>query len=175
VFPFHQAIELCYINGEYSGELERLITEVMEHARTFEDSLVARTTLVKMLGTQDKKKEAMDLALDTLEKMGERFPRKPSRAHVATAHRKVRRLLKGKSDEDILALPPMRNRQKVAAQQMLAQAYLYAAQTSVYLTELFSLRMLELTIEYGISAMSSMGFGVYAVMLSRYVPVLHIL
>ena len=137
----------------------------MEHARTFEDSLIARTTLVKTLGAQDRKAEAIELALDTLEKLGESFPRSPSLFQVKVAFYRIKRLLKGKTDNDLLGLPRMRQPQKIAAQQMLAQGYLCACNSSSNLAALFSFRMLELTLKFGLSAMSSMGFGVYSITL----------
>lgn len=119
------------------------------------------------MGSQDKKNEAIDLALETLDLLGEKFPRNPSKFHVAAAHQRVKGLLKGKSDDDLLGLPRMRNPQKVAAQQMLSQAYLYAVVIRENLATVFSFRIVELTIKFGLSAMSTMGFGVYSISLSR--------
>ena len=93
----------------------------------------------------------------------------PSAFHVDVELRKVKRLLRGKTDEEILELPRMRNPQKVAAQQMLAHAYLYTCYSSHHLAALVAFRMIELTINYGLSGMSAMAMGVYSIALCRYV------
>lgn len=114
------ALEVCYCNGEFS-ELEHLIRVVLDNARTFEDSLLARSTLIYSLGSRNKQLEAIEMGLTTLKQLGETFPSmNPPLWRVYWERRRLRAMLVGLSDEDILRLPRMKDQKKLAAMQILS-------------------------------------------------------
>jgi len=162
------AIEVCYCNGEFE-ELDSLIAEVLDNARTLEDALPARSCQIYALGSRNKQFEAITIGLNTLEELGERFPgMTPSIISVLIEARKLKRLLRNKSDDDILGLPRMKDPKKLAAMQIMNHFILYTVYASPNLSALLAFRLVRLTIEHGISAISSVGFVIYGMILCRF-------
>ena len=164
---YNTAIEVCYCNGEFS-ELEKLIDEVLKNARTFEDSLPAKSCQIYSLGSRNKQFEAIKIGLETLKELEEFFPcLNPNSFCLFYEARKVRKLLHGLSDNDILQLPRMKDPKKLAATQILNHVALYTIYTMPKLSALVAFRMVELTMKHGISAISSMAFVLYGMILCR--------
>ncbi|CAB9503118.1 expressed unknown protein [Seminavis robusta] len=165
---FNTAIEVCYANGEFS-QLDDLLKQVLENARTFEDSLLARSTMIYYLGTRNRQLEAIDMGLATLKLLGETFPStKPPLWRVYWDAHRLKSMLKGKSDDFILQMSRMKNARKVAAMSILNHVILYAVYARPRLCSLMAFRMVELTMKHGLSALSSVGFVFYGVILCRY-------
>ncbi|CAB9510318.1 expressed unknown protein [Seminavis robusta] len=165
---YNKAIEVAYCNGEFST-LDRLIDEVLENARTFEDSLPARSTKIYSLGSRNKQKEAIELALEALKEVGQTFPsnKEPSFVRLWHESRRMKRKLKPLSDEEILALPRMKDPRAIAAMQIMNHVLLYAILETPKLGALIIFRMVDLSIKFGLSAMSSIGFVAYGLLGSR--------
>ena len=162
------AIEVCYCNGEFV-ELDKLIDEVLENARTFDDTLLARSSQIYSLGSRNKQVQAIEIGLETLKELGEHFPcMMPSKLRVLHEGRKLKKLLTGLSDVDILQLPRMKDSKKLAAMQVLNHFVLYTVYTAPNLSALVVMRMIDLTVKHGISAISSMGFVLYGMLLCRF-------
>jgi hypothetical protein len=82
--------------------LEHLISELLENARTFEDSLLAKLTLIYSLRSRNKQLEFMEMGLTTPNQLGEMFPSmNPGLWRVCWERRRLRSMLMGLSDEDI--------------------------------------------------------------------------
>lgn len=164
---YNTAIEVCYCNAEFS-ELENLISEVLYNARTFEDSLLARCTMIYFLGSRNRQFEAIETALETLDELGESFPSSsPSSWRVYAEALHVKRLLNGLSHEAILKKPRMKDAKKIGAMQVMNHVALTAVYAAPNLAALLSFRMVELTIKHGLSALSSVGFAFYGMILCR--------
>ena len=143
-------------------------SEVLENARTFEDSLLARSTQIYSLGSSNQQLEAIEIALQTLKQLGEEFPSMhPSKFRVAWEARRLKKLLRGLTDSDILKLPRMKDPKKLAAMQILNHVILYTVYATPNLSALVAFRMVELTIKSGLSAISCVGFVLYGTMLCR--------
>jgi predicted ATPase len=151
---YNTAIEVCYCNAEFT-ELDKLIHEVLDNARTFEDSLLARSTLVYALGSRNKQFEAIESALETLRKLGEtRLSLYPSKFRVLTEARRIKRLLRTFSDEAILRLPRMKDPKKLAMMQILNHVLLYTLYVAPKLAFLVCLKLVEITVKYGLTGRS---------------------
>ncbi|CAB9522432.1 Transcriptional regulator [Seminavis robusta] len=158
------AVEVCYCNAQFQI-LDDLIEAILEHSRVFDDSLIARSTKIFALGSRHHLAEALDVALSTLKELGERLPSDPTSLSVATSVRKTKKLLHGLSDESILRMKRMTDRNALAKMSILNHMFLYAFYAKPYLGVLVSLRMVQLTMEYGISGLSSVAFCFYAELL----------
>ena len=163
---YNLAIELCYCNTVYS-KLDSLINEVLSHARTFEDSLVARSTQIYSLGSQDRQEEAIGICLETLNTLDESFSRKkPTRLQVYFEVMKVQKMLVGMKDDDILGLPKMKDTRKLSAMSLLNNTMLYMFFNRPNLGALATLHMVKLTLKYGLCALSSIAFTLYGVLIA---------
>ncbi|KAI2506875.1 phosphorelay sensor kinase [Fragilaria crotonensis] len=142
-----------------------MVAEVLRGGRTFEDKLQAHLTKVYALGSVNRTPEAIALGLDLLNQLGESFPTDPRRHHVWYAIVKTRYLLHGKSDEMILRLSTMTNSRAVSAMQIMNVIFASAYLHTPMLAPLLAIRMVQLSLEYGLCAVSSVAFSVYGMLL----------
>ncbi|KAI2506879.1 hypothetical protein MHU86_7564 [Fragilaria crotonensis] len=156
--------EIAYASGDFE-DVEHMVAEVLRGGRTFEDKLQAHLTKVYALGSVNRTPEAIALGLDLLNQLGESFPTDPRRHHVWYAIVKTRYLLHGKSDEMILRLSTMTNSRAVSAMQIMNVIFASAYLHTPMLAPLLAIRMVQLSLEYGLCAVSSVAFSVYGMLL----------
>ena len=60
--------------------------------------------LVDVLGTNEKFKEAMELSVQVLKELGEPVPKKAHMGHVIVCLMRIKGLMKGKTDEDLVSV-----------------------------------------------------------------------
>jgi predicted ATPase len=161
---YNAAAEVEYCVGNFDN-VEKLASEIFANTRLFPDTLRAHSIHVYSLGSRGHMLKAIERGLDVLDKLGEKFPTKQSVNSVAVAVKRTKWLVKGKSNEELLRLPLMDNPSKLAAMQMMNIMFLYAYIAVPSLAPLISLRMVKLTVEYGLCDVSSVGFVTYAMLL----------
>jgi len=154
-------VELSRGNFEKSTEL---CDEVLRYGKTLRDKMAAYTTKVVSLGTQiGKVEEALAAGRSVLNELGVSIPKKVKKPHLILEMIGVKRLLRGKSDKDLLSLPKMQDRDKVAALGIcytLVKVSLFrGAKTMI---GLMCLRMMRMTLKYGHSDWSPYIFAQYA-------------
>lgn len=119
--------------------------------------------MIYALGTSNRLREATDASLSFLRLLGEPLPARPSSFHVLITMRKVKKMLKKKTNEAILRLPMMKDPKKIAAMQVLNLSFMYAFSTGVRIIgTLMACRMIELTMEFCLTPVSCVSFSVYA-------------
>eukprot|EP00977_Amphora_coffeiformis_P028339 scaffold34931_cov175-Amphora_coffeaeformis.AAC.4 len=116
-----------------------------------------------VLAATERTETAIDTAIDILGKIGLRLSSRPGVWTIRQESRTVRRLLKGKSDEQLLRLPIMTNLEKVNAMRILNLVYTHTLLSRVEMNSLTCLKMMQLTLNFGHSVMSSVAFAAYAV------------
>ncbi|KAG7349497.1 serine/threonine kinase [Nitzschia inconspicua] len=161
---YNTAAEVEYCVGNFDN-VEKLASEIFAKTRHFPDTLRAHSIHVYSLGSRGHMLKAIERGLNVLEKLGERFPTKQSPNSVAVAMKRTKWLIKGRPNEELLRLPLMNNPAKLAAMQMMNIMFLYAYIAVPSLAPLISLRMVKLTLEYGLCDVSSIGFVTYAMLL----------
>jgi len=164
---FNYAAEVEYTRGNFE-KVNEYIDEIQRNAVHLDDMLQAKTTKIQTLIAKDKFGDATDAALEALSQLGETFPLRPSHALIQIEFMKTRRLLRGRSDENLLRLPTMRDTRKGAAMQLMNAVF-----SSVYLAKpmlgpLLCFRMIRLTLQHGLCAISSFAFTTYGMLLCGY-------
>ena len=119
-------MELCTANYE---AMEELTLSVLKHARTPLDKIQANATRIYGLGLADRPQEALDIGIQVLEGVGERFPRSLCRQRLMAEMSKVRCLLQGKTDSQIMRLPNMEDPLTLACLQVLNSMFLHSLLT----------------------------------------------
>jgi predicted ATPase len=161
---FNSAAEVDYSLANFE-KTEHMIQQVLSNARTFPDQVRAYTGQVYLLGAQNKMEDAMDLGFITLKRLGESFPKKASTVNVFVDILRTKRMLRKKSNKDVLNLPLMQDPEKTAAMKLLNLMLTYAYLVNPGFFPLLTFRMIQLTMRHGICAISSIGFGVYGALL----------
>jgi histidine kinase len=156
------AAEAFYACGDVVA-LETTVDAVVGNARTFRDKVRAYSTKILSLGSRDKAHEAIQVGLCVLEQLGEPMPMRPG--SIVVEFKKIQRMLRSKTDEMLLRLPEMSVVDKTSSMHILnlmfLNAYLWETTLSVHI----SLRMVRLSLQYGLSAVSSFGFATYGMLL----------
>uniref|UniRef100_A0A7S1YZJ2 Uncharacterized protein n=1 Tax=Ditylum brightwellii TaxID=49249 RepID=A0A7S1YZJ2_9STRA len=141
-----------------------MLEEVFQHTECDKDNRPAHFTLIRALAAQDKLHSSIETALLVLEKLGEQFP-SPDDKTVSAEYSKLKRILEGKTDTYILGLSAMENDEKNAAMQLLSFLVMYAVLARVKYLPLFSFRMVQLTLRYGVCKESAIGFASFGFLL----------
>ena len=113
------------------------------------------------LGARDKLSEAKAHCIIVLKKLGEVFPKKPTKAHVVLAVLKLRKRITGVTDEELLRLPKMSDVNKLAVMQILNVMFLNVYFADPLLAPLVAVRMVILSLDHGLSSISSAGFAIF--------------
>ena len=109
-------MEMCTANFE---AMETLGASVLKHARCSSDKIQARATQIYAMGVCDRQQEALDLGIVVLEGLGERFPRHMCRHAMMSELHSVQKLLRGKSNEQLMRLPNIADEEILACLQIL--------------------------------------------------------
>jgi len=161
---FDTAAEVNYCTADFE-RVNTLLSTVFENARCFRDKLRAYETHVYTLGATDKMEDAMESGLEVLHMLGEHIPAHPKPDRVKRETRKLKRVTDAKTDEALLRLPLIRDRDKLAALKMMNLIFLYAHLCRPQLAGFLTLRMMKLTLECGLSALSSSACTLYGMLL----------
>lgn len=159
------AAEMEYFSSNYV-KCNRLADCVFHYAKTVHDGFRALLVRAQALRSQGRYQEAVDWSLDTLELLGESFPRKVRLWHTVAAITKAKKLLRGKTDEELVSMPPMTDPAKISAMEMLRHlaSFLFFLQDRSLLPLVY-VRLLELSVEHGTSPVTSVAYVSYAMIL----------
>lgn len=116
------------------------------------------------LGARDEMLQAKAHCMIVLKDLGEVFPKKATKAHILFAVLKIRKKIKRMADEEILLLPKMSDVNKLAVMQILNVMFLNVYFTNPLLTPLVAVRMVSLSLDYGLSSISSAGFAFFGIL-----------
>ena len=135
-----------------------------QRARTALDRVAAQRVAIRKHAGRYEYTESMDLTLEALRWVGVPLPAQPRMRHFIAALLRTQWRVRGMDSDKLRALPDNRDPHVAAAMQLLLLT-VPAFQTASLLLPLMILRLVDLSIQNGVSAASSYGFAGYAFML----------
>lgn len=144
------AAEIEFFCGKFA-RVNVLVDQILSSARSFEDTLVARFTMIYCLGARSEMAKALDESFIVMSRLGERFPRQVCTARLVWELRKCNTMLRGKSQKDILELPNLTDSKRLTAIRMLNIAFSFALLSSDKCGPVIASRAAMLTLRYGLS------------------------
>jgi histidine kinase len=99
-----------------------------------------------------------------LKRLGQRFPNRAKKWDVAIGYMKIKKKLRGKSNEALLRLQLMTDINLLAVMQVLNVMIVSTYTTDPLFSPLIAIRMVELSLIYGLNSISSIGFAMYSVL-----------
>jgi predicted ATPase len=162
---YNAAVELAYCTGHPKDAL-KFAEIIISQSRCFEDSLHGLTMKVRTLGSIGNVDECVEFGLNVLSQLGEKFPSSPGMVRCYIELRRIRYRVKRKTSETLLRLPLMTNERKLAAVHLLNQLFMYCCQNRPFLAPLLGFRVVSLTLDFGISTTSCLGFVALGAILS---------
>jgi predicted ATPase len=171
---YYMALNLISLSAEMaycSGNVQlcsAMTHAILVNARSVDDKLRAYFTRVQMLVTSGKIDEGVLECLEVLRLLGYKMSTQPGIAHVVIALSKTALRLRGKSDDQLLSLPPMTDKVQIVAMRFLSMASSYSAISSnkamgnVFATT--TLKMVDATVQHGLCHHTPVAYALYGCM-----------
>jgi histidine kinase len=160
----NSAAEMSLCTGQYD-KMDEYLENALKHSRSFRDKVPAYATRISSFSMRDKQRDALDLGIEVLQSLGEYFPRKFPVLCLLREFSLTRRLLRGKSDQQLQRLPLISNEKKLLALQILHLIMLSAVLKEPRMAPFFACRMLRITLKHGLSTIGCFSFSLYGMML----------
>jgi predicted ATPase len=161
---YNTAAEMCMCLKE-TEKMNLLIDAIFQHAKTHLEKIPAYCTRVYALGgTVGCSQAALELGKEALKGLGEEFPHRLCTFRLMKEITGVKKLLCGKSDEQILRMPTITDEKKLACLQILHLLFMPAMMSEQHVVPYISLMMLRITMENGLSSFSSLAFSYYGLL-----------
>ncbi|WRH66568.1 MAG: AAA family ATPase [Planktothrix sp. GU0601_MAG3] len=161
----HQvAIEVAYLNGHFN-EMETLGNIVLNQAKNALDTVKVYDAKIQALVSQGNLKAAIKIGLEALKILGISLPEQPSNSDIHNSLKQTALLLNEYEIKDLINLPPMGDSQALAAMYILSSitASAYISDPKLFL--LVTTSQVNLSIQYGNTTESAMGYACYGALL----------
>ncbi|HRJ55129.1 MAG TPA: AAA family ATPase [Anaerolineales bacterium] len=166
VFDLHVLLaEAAYLTGKFD-EMEKLLEEALLHTRSsLEQSRVYEARLFANM-SKDNRGDSLKVGLRALEMLGVRFPLKPNMFQILAALLKVRFMLRGKTQNDLLNLPQATDPRILTIARIIRGMFTVVYTNAPSLAPLVILKVVELTLKHGNTPMSPFGYVGYGFILT---------
>jgi predicted ATPase/signal transduction histidine kinase len=159
-----ECAEVEYLNSSFEFAYQ-LANIAIERAISTLDKSKAYEIIMRVYLAQNMLSEALDFGIKALNNFNVKFPRNPTLVNVFTAIAQTKLTLFGKSIEDLINLPEMTDKNKLAAMRILMIIIPIASQTSSLLFPLSVLKIIKLSVKYGNSPTAAFGYTIYGAIL----------
>jgi predicted ATPase len=144
--------------------------EIASHGRSLEDKTGVYLTYLDSLLAQNETKKALEVGIEFLHQLGFKFPKRVGTCRIIREYSNVRRLLKRRTDDDLVShLPTMtdwKSQQALKVLLALAVPAWLSDQMAVY--GLIVIRMASLTLMYGATPYSGLAYSGFGVLLAKF-------
>jgi predicted ATPase/signal transduction histidine kinase/tRNA A-37 threonylcarbamoyl transferase component Bud32 len=162
------ATEVAYLNGNLD-RMEQIAAIVMASARTISDKVEIYRIQIAALTANGKMHEAISIGRQALAQLGVELPISPDEAETGKALKILDRQLQGIQIEDLLDLPLMSDPQTQATIKLLADLCSPVFLGMPGLMPMISSTMVSLSLQFGNTLASSLGYVSHGLVLSAFV------
>ncbi len=159
-----EAAEVAYLSAQFK-DVEQFVKTGLKFAKTLLEKVKFYEIKIQAFTAQNKLLEAVQTGFQVLRLLGLTFPKNPRKFHIALALTKIRLALIGKKIEDLSKLPEMTAPEKLAAMRIMNCVASATYLANPELLPLLSLKLIELSIKYGNTALSSFAYAGYGLIL----------
>jgi predicted ATPase len=152
----------------YAGRLKEsneMVDVVLSRAKTTECKMSVYHVRLENLGAEGRVVAALEFGLRVLDELGEKLPRKPTKAGMMKEFVSVG-LSRRRRDDDFLSIGKMNNSSKLAAMEILRLMTHFAFGLSEDWFPLLTLHSMAMTLRWGLSPCSPSAVAAYAVLLA---------
>lgn len=157
---YDQAIDAAHLSN-HLDEVDELAEVVFEQAHQLLDKI--KTYEIKILAdiARDEPLDAINLGLQVLALLGEKFPKKPKSWHLAKDYFITRWAVRDKTIESLVNRPPMTDKNKLAAMRIMARITIACYSANPDLMPLLAMRMMLLSVRYGVTQEAPIAYVTY--------------
>ncbi|MDB9515331.1 AAA family ATPase [Kamptonema animale CS-326] len=161
---YGEAAEAAYLSSNF-GQMQELIEVVLEQSKTLLHTINVYNTKMQACMAQNQLLEAIQTGLQVLQLLGLEFPENPQVSDVQAKLEVTLSALAGRSPLDLMILPEMSDPFKQAAMQILGSLAPCAYQAAPLLLPLVVSEQVNLSIQYGNTALSAPSYGYFGLIL----------
>lgn len=159
-----KAAEAAYLNGDFE-QMDRLVKVVLSQTSQVLDRILVYDLQIQSLGTQYKSLEAIQLGLKVLESLDIHLSQFTDPTEEQQAVSRLQKKLDGRSLEDWVNLPKMKDPRILAAMRILGRILCHSYQAAPHLFLPTLCREIELSIKYGNTPVSAIAYATYGFLL----------
>jgi predicted ATPase/signal transduction histidine kinase/tRNA A-37 threonylcarbamoyl transferase component Bud32 len=163
-----EACDAAFLCGDFE-QMERQAETVINFGANFLDKVRVYEIKIQALIVQNKFTDGLNIALDVLNLINIEFPESPRDADIQQAFQTTAAKLTGKKIADLANLPEMSDPKILAAMGILSSMFSAAYLGSPKFVPLITLKMVDLSIEYGNTGLSANGYCTYGFLLCSVV------
>ncbi|NJL00850.1 MAG: AAA family ATPase [Spirulinaceae cyanobacterium SM2_1_0] len=160
--------ELAAEMASYCGDgeaLEQFVTTVIQQARSLLDQVQVYRLRILFTISHNQPTEGIAIALEILEQLGLTLPTAPTAADIQAAIQEVKALVADRPIADLVNLPVMTDREKIAILQITTSIFAAAFISRSPLLPLLGAIPVKLSIEYGNAPTSAAAYVCYGFIL----------
>ena len=159
--------EVAYLLGDFQ-EMEVLSQTILSEAQNILDKVAVYKILISASANQRKMIDAITIGKKALKDLGVELPSRPNPEMIDLTLQKISSLLEGKDIEELIDLPVMKDKKAKAIMDLLANLFIAFFQGMPELMPLVGSIMVDLSIRFGNTSASALGYGVYGLVLSNF-------
>ncbi|MGB3402849.1 MAG: serine/threonine-protein kinase PknK, partial [Microcoleaceae cyanobacterium] len=161
------AAETAYLNGDFES-MEVMVVKVLQAAQTILDKVKIYEIKINALTSQSQMSEAIAVGENVLRQLGVEFSSEADDALTGKALQTLASQLQGKQIEELIDLPVMSDQRIIAAMQLLAMLFAPIFLAKPTLLPLLCSTMVSLSLQYGNTPASIVGYAGYGMVLSAF-------
>ncbi|WP_238178433.1 ATP-binding sensor histidine kinase [Calothrix sp. 336/3] len=166
---YHEAVaQLAYLCGDFAVT-EDCTQAIAHQATSLLDIVAAQEIQILANLAQNRLLDAVDLALKILKQLGIKLPSRPNMLEVLQGLVITRLNLLDKKAASLIDLPEMRQQEQLAAMRILSTVTSAAYLSVPNLLPLLVFSQIRLSVKYGNTALSAVGYAQYGFILSGVV------
>lgn len=161
---YNTIAEIDYCTGNLDS-VPKHVKPVLDNAVSVDDTLRGHAAMVCALGGSNRLRDSCDYGLRTLKSIGIHIPTRPTIFRIFFEIRSLRKKLRRKTSQSVLRLPHMEDKRSLAAMQILNFMFVYSYMLEDPVAALVGIRIVAMTLERGVSAVSCIGFAMVGTLL----------
>ena len=164
--------ESAYLAGDALTCME-VSAGALPYLKSIGDKIEIYQIRIQSLIFNEEPEKAILLSVKVLKELGTSFPSTPGNLHVILAYLKSKWLMRGRKIEELEYLPKMSDPEKLATMRILQNITATVFTTKPELYPVMVLRMVELSLKYGIAPESAITFATYGAIVHAIETNLH--
>ncbi|MEH1902128.1 MAG: AAA family ATPase [Nostoc sp.] len=161
---FESAAEAALLCSDFT-QMNRWVEEVLQHAKTLLNKVKVYETKITALTLEGELQAATTTGLEVLQALEINFPSPLSPLELGKALQQTADHLAGREVKHLINLPQMQSDQQLAAMQIISSIVSPAFREGHEVLPFLVLKMVNLSLEHGNTALSTIGYVMYGLIL----------
>lgn len=159
-----EACDAAYLSGDFEL-MENFAEIVIQNGKTILDKIKIYEIKIQAYIVQNRLQEAIEIGLNILNHLGINFPKSPTSSDTEQAFQLTASKINARKIADLINLPAMEDVNILAAMSILSSMFPAAYLGFPELIPFLSLKMVDLSLDYGNTLISAFAYSIYGFIL----------